>query len=196
MLVTATIDDVEVKTAPAESVVSPASMYARALVLWDVLIEHDLKVRAMLPEQITDLREVCKFAAENRLRRHHEVLLYTKSRQRGWLSDGGVAWQHARGFFLISETEKKLNASILKGDMTDDHRMISHRVYKPINVHVAFQAVECAFCALLLLPAQHTRENTRAKNTSFYWSDWKLAVCRAHTDRCALRYLIRQGVSK
>lgn len=172
----------------------PPSDYARALVLWDALQLADMGVRVMPPEQIADLRAVCKYAASQRLRRHHEPKGWTKSRARDWLSDGGIAWQHARGFFLISETEKKINAKLHGSDPSPWSLAgleITHRVFKPINVHIGWQLVECAFCGFLLLPARPAAKKGGAMK--FHWTDWKLAVCRAHTDRCALRYLIDQG---
>ncbi len=150
------------------------SIAERALVIWDALEDP----RLMVTELAVDLRQLAAYATSAALAWREAEGDSTK-RHRQWLARGGVAWSRVQSrYHEQSPTERKLG--ITPG--TDRH---GHR----LNVYDEFMM--CAFCSFLLLPVRRSKSN--GITISFRWSNWNLAVARAHTDRCAMRFLIRRG---
>jgi hypothetical protein len=154
-----------------------ADIYQRATVMWDLIEQEALRSLPRTQEQQDEMREITAIAFNER----HAVTIrfrknFAESKKRmidhlPWHRMGGVMLMRVGTWSQMGHDGEFLETHAY-------HFVVSHN-YKPLYyLDLDGWYLGCKFCNLLLAPEY--------KN----WTEWRIATVRAHTDRCALRYLL------
>lgn len=168
---------------------SRRDLAVRALVMFDALEDH----RRLSLAETEELRQLCDYASRVRLG-HWERRGLSRARQRGWLAEGGIRWCVLRAQTAFVKGAEHLRVFEGRDVIADSlHDKIAPS-YTQASARLAAKRITgnyiaCAFCSFLIAEAKPRAHGSY----SWQWNSYRLRDARAHTDRCALRFLINRG---